>query len=162
MSVSSDLVSLARDVIDELVAGLPDRTVEVEESAPRASASDELALTLRPINDRAAPVTVHVKNGIPVVDLVLGEGGVYEIRTDRGGELRELRQRILRLAAAAIEGNYSETVWKKGGDVVRSQGTALVSGNPVRASWRQVFSSPFRRATRTDREYVPYTEKPPI
>jgi hypothetical protein len=159
LNITDHLVALAREVVDELVASLPDRTVEVEEGAQR-SYLGELALTLRPSNERAAPITVHVRDGVPVVDLVLGEGGFFEIRTDQGDEPREIRQRILRLAAAAIEGNYSETVWKKRGDVVRSHGTAIVGGNPVRVSWRQLFSSPLQRARRTDLDYAPYTETP--
>jgi hypothetical protein len=161
MSDSSELVTLAREIIDDLVRALPDQSFRIEESYPERVATDELAMTLRPANEQAASITIHVMEGVPVVDLVLGEGGFYEVRMDQGIEQREVKQRILRLAAAAIEGNYSETLWKKGDDVVRSRGTAIVGGNPVAVSWRQLFTNPFQRTRRSDRHYAPYTDAPP-
>jgi hypothetical protein len=67
-------------------------------------------------------------------------------------QLDELRA----LCLAAVRGEFRETVWFKGEDVVGGRGWAKVGSREVGHLWRQASTNPLRRTRKQLCGYDPY------
>lgn len=155
-SPSEVLVQLVAGLADSLAPGVAEFTVKP------GPGQREVVASLTPRKASAASVVVHVDDEQPVVDVILGRGGFYEVpptgrRYSDLGQLDEVRA----LCLAAIRGQYEETVWFCGDDVVRSHGVAVIGSRQAPVHWAQLFFNPFRRMRRRHFEYEPYENQPP-
>jgi hypothetical protein len=55
-----------------------------------------------------------------------------------------------------VRGEFDETVWLKGDDVVGARGRAKIGSGEVGDLWRQVFTNPLRRTRKRVYAYDPY------
>lgn len=153
-SLASDVCRLLEVLATTVAAGNADVTVETSNAPLRK----DIIAYLLPRNPRAARVTVHVEEGVPLVDVMLGRGGMFEVPTShaRYTDLDPLDE-VRALCVAAINGEYRETIWTDRGDVVRSHGTVRVGSAVIPVRWRMLgLRRPFRKLVRADIEYEPY------
>lgn len=108
-----------------------------------------------PTRSSAARIHAHVDE--TDIYLSLGRGAVYELVRDgrRYSDLTQLDE-LRALCLAAVRGEFSETVWLKGDDVVGARGRARIGSREVGDLWRQVFTNPLRRTRKRVYAYDPY------
>jgi len=153
-SPRADLELQVLDVVERIVASLPPGTADlaVEETGPSMTARIE------PSNPGAAEVAVHVESGVPVIDVILGKGGFFEVSTERSrfSDLEEPLDEVRALCLAAVRGNYRETIRLKGDEVVSSRGIVTIGSREEPVRWKQLFTNPFRRSVHRVLRYEPY------
>lgn len=93
----------------------------------------------------------------PSIFVSLGRGAVFELGPE-GRDYSDLMQldELRALCLAAIRGDFRETVWFKGDEVIGGRGWAKVGSEEVGHRWRQVFTNPFRRTRKRLYAYEPY------
>jgi hypothetical protein len=132
---------------------LPDSAVmSVEQS------SSEVVVRIEPTNSAAAPITVHAEVDVPVIDVVLGKGGFFEVSTTqrRYSDLDEPLDEVRALCLAAVRGDYEETIRLKGSEVVSSRAVVRLGSRDEPIRWRRLFTNPFTRATTARFDYAAY------
>jgi hypothetical protein len=89
--------------------------------------------------------------------LSLGRGAVYELAPEgqRYTDLAQLDE-FRAICLAAVRGEFTETVWLKGDEVIGARGRAKIGSGEVGDYWRQVFTNPLRRTRKRDYSYDPY------
>jgi hypothetical protein len=149
------LVELLECLANSLPAGVADFTVKLGPS------QHEVTAALTPQKTTAASVVAHVDDEQPVIDVILGRGGFYEVPPNgrRYSDLAQLDE-VRALCLAAIRGQYRETVWLRGDNVVRSRGVAEIGSAEAPINWAQVSFSLFRRARCRRFDYDPYDDEP--
>ncbi|MFL5952692.1 MAG: hypothetical protein ACJ76I_01095 [Gaiellaceae bacterium] len=154
---SEGLIEDVTTVVEAAVTGLAQDPCTFERSETNSGGRREVIFKLTPSNPRAAQITVHVEDGVGLVDVMLGQGGFFEVRARRGtrfaaSDMDEVRA----LICAAIRGRYKETIWLKGDEVVQSRASATVGTGTLPLRWKQLFTNPLRRSVRRDIDYEPY------
>jgi hypothetical protein len=146
----SDIVELVEGIVSTLPPGTA--VISVERS------TTEVAARVEPANPAAAPITVHAEVDVPVIDVVLGKGGFFEVSTNRArySDLEEPLDEVRALCLAAIRGDYKETVRFKGAEVVSSTAVVLIGSREEPLHWRQLFTNPLKRTRRCKFDYEPY------
>lgn len=91
----------------------------------------------------------------------MGRGAVYEVPPEgrRYSDLSQLDE-VRALCLAAIRGEFRETVWFKGEDVVAGRGWATIGSEEVGDLWRQLFTNPLRLRRKRSFAYSPYEKQP--
>jgi hypothetical protein len=151
----SDLARSVEEILTRLVETLPKNTASLEAIPAETSDNGWSTFTVTPTRSSAARIQVAVD--APDIYLSLGRGAVYELVPEgrRYSDLTQLDE-LRALCLAAVRGEFDETVWLKGDDVVGARGRAKIGSGEVGDLWRQVFTNPLRRTRKRVYAYDPY------
>ena len=140
-------------VVDQLARALPPTAAVVT----RESTEDGAAILLSPKGEHSADVRIDIMAGNPHVFISAGHGGIFEVPPEghRYSDL-DLLDEIRAICLAVIRGEFRETVWFKGDEVVGGHGVVRIGSSDVGDRWRKVFSNPFTRTVRRSYSYAPY------
>jgi hypothetical protein len=110
-----DLLSAVTD----FVATLPPGSAEVQTSEATDFAGS--LMTIRPADNRAAPVSVAVSEDLAVVDVHVGRDTTFELAAaEPDGTLDTYRTKLLDILAGVAAGGLTETLWYDGETLLRS------------------------------------------
>jgi hypothetical protein len=153
----SPLARSVAELLDRLLQALPANAARLEVRPGKDSTEGLVNFIVTPARPTAA--TIHVAVADPDIYLSLGRGAVYEL-APAGRSYTELEQldELRALCLAGIRGEFRETVWVKGDDVVGGRGWATVGSAEVGHLWRQAFTNPLRRARKSSHSYQPYVD----
>jgi hypothetical protein len=148
-----------KEVIARLAQSLPEGVATLSVKRRPALGVEWNSFMLTPIRPSAAPIHIDVDEDSGIVFLSLGRGAVFEVSPEgrRYSDLSQLDE-VRALCLATIRGEFRETVWFKGEDVVGGRGWATVGSEEVGDSWRQLFTNPLRFRKKRSFEYEPYDE----
>lgn len=140
---------------DEADAVAPGRW-RLEQSAAPESRRMGWNLELAPVASKGAALSVHVPEGLGILDVTLGEGGHVELMTEDPdvpdeSALAELR----RMVRVIVAGEFSEELWYRGDQLVKAKGRISCGADVEVMSWREAFAAPWGWRKET-REYDPY------
>jgi hypothetical protein len=151
----SELARSVEEVLTRLVETLSEGIATLEWGPADALGPEWSTVLVTPPRSSAARIHAHVDE--TDIHLSLGRGAVYELVPDgrRYSDLTQLDE-LRALCLAAVRGEFSETVWLKGDDVVGARGRARIASGEVGDLWRQVFTNPLRRTRKRVYAYDPY------
>jgi hypothetical protein len=150
----SQLARSVEEILERLVDTLPEGTATIDVIPAQLSGNPWSTYNVTPSRSSAARIQVAVDAGIFVS---LGRGAVFELGPE-GRDYSDLTQldELRALCLAAVRGDFSETVWFKGDEVIGGRGWAKIGSDEVGHRWRQVFTNPLRRTRRRLYAYDPY------
>jgi hypothetical protein len=151
----SELGRSVEEVLTRLVETLPEGVARLERVPADGLGPEGSTFVVTPTRSSAAHIRAHVDE--TDIYLSLGRGAVYELVPEgrRYSDLTQLDE-LRALCLAAVRGEFTETVWLKGDDVVGARGRAKVGSDEVGDLWRQVFTNPLRRTRKRFCTYDPY------
>jgi hypothetical protein len=147
------------EVISRLAQSLPEGVATLAVKRNPALGGEWNSFILTPTRPSAARIHVDVDEDSGIVFLSLGRGAVFEVPPEgrRYSDLSQLDE-VRALCLATIRGEFRETVWLKGEDVVGGRGSATVGSEEVGDLWRQLFTNPLRLRKKRSFEYEAYEE----
>ncbi len=159
---SNPLAPSLRSLLEQAASDLPPNsfTFTVEETSDRDRPGWDLVL--RPTHADAATVRVHTTEGVPDVNLMLGEGTFFEYLLRSATDLDEpVAQEIESLVKAVLAGGLTEELWYLKGQLVKSKSTVMAGHTPVTTSWCERLGKPLAKKERITRTYPPFARKLP-
>jgi hypothetical protein len=152
-----DVESITLELLNSLRDEIGERSVELSVE-PKAPGFLGTIVHFRPKNPRSAPLSVTATNGeecasaqVSIVDSWQKDWDI-----DSQDELREYRKELEEIARAVAAGNYEETIWWIGGNIIAADGT-LRTAKGVQTSGVRSWSSIWKwMAERRSVTYEPY------
>ena len=99
---------------------------------------------LAPTRNSAAPISAAIESDGSRVYLNLGQATPIEIDAE-GGNFSELSalDEISEVVRQVVEGNFEETIWSKGGTIVKAVGRFTIGGERARIHYESLQGGPF-------------------
>lgn len=104
---------------------------------------------------RGAPVRVHGAESLPILNVMLGEGGMIELLPEQGND-DAIYSELADIVEVAVQGRYSETLWYAGDRLVRSRGLLNYGDHNEVTRYRDLLPSLTSPSRREERRYKPY------
>lgn len=139
--------------MEALCTALPEEcaTFFVEDDPTATGGGTTFSLT--PWSSEAAPIVVNCIE--TEITLIAGRDSRFEFPVRSLSDRRVVLEEVQRICEAVLSGAFAETIWSRGGDVVRVDGEVSVGDQTMKTSSRYRMS-PFSKKEKIVVEYGPY------